>query len=98
MGSCEARIFYDRIISPIQSYDRQAKSDLWPTLEASFRHDKLEQVAEALHIHISTLRYRLQKIQSLTGYNYFNSRDRMTLYLAVLLFQVSSDLTSWDQS
>ena len=98
VGSCESQIFYDRIISPIQSYDRQAKSDLWPTLEASFRHDKLEQVAEALHIHISTLRYRLQKIQSLTGYNYFNSRDRMTLYLAVLLFQVSSDLTSWDQS
>lgn len=97
-GSHEAQIFFDRIISPIQEYDRQAKTDLWPTLEASFKYDKLEQVAEALHIHISTLRYRLQKIQSLTGYNYFNSRERMTLYLAFLLSKASSDPASWHQS
>lgn len=90
IGSSEAAIFFDRIINPILEYDKQFKTDLWTTLETSFSYDKLDQIASALHIHISTLRYRLQKFEALTGYSYFNTHDRLTLYLAFLLYKVSS--------
>jgi len=89
IGSSESHIFYERIIDPILAYDRQFKTDLWNTLETSFSNDKLDQIAAALHIHISTLRYRLQKVETLTGYSYFNPHDRLTLYLAFLLYKVS---------
>ncbi len=91
MGSSEADIFFQRIIVPIQEYDKQYKTTLWETLEASFLHDRLEQVAVSLHVHISTLRYRLQKIETITGYNYFTIHDRLTLYLAYLLRCVSTE-------
>lgn len=88
-GSSEAQIFFHRIINPVLAYDRQAKTELWATLEQCFLHDKLEQIATVLHIHISTLRYRLQKIEGLTGYSYFDSHHRMTLNLAYLLYKTS---------
>lgn len=90
IGSGESGIFFERIINPILEYDRQFKTDLWPTLEASFSNDKLEQIAGELYIHISTLRYRLQKVESLTGYSFFNSHDKLTLYLAFLLYKISA--------
>lgn len=89
-GSCEGKLFADRVTLPIMAYDEQFGSELWHTLEISLSNIKLEQAADELHIHISTLRYRLQKIEALTGYNYFNTRDRLTLYLAVLLYRVTN--------
>ncbi len=92
LDSSDADTFFQRIVLPIQEYDRHSKTELWSTLEAGFLHDKLEIVSEALHIHISTLRYRLLKIESITGYNYFRIRDRLTLYLAYLLYKISNDI------
>ena len=91
VGSEEEKMFFERVTSPIRLYDEQFGNELWHTLEVSLSNLKLEQAAECLHIHISTLRYRLQKIEALTGYNYFHSRDRLTLYLAYLLYRISSD-------
>lgn len=90
VGSEEGKMFFERVTSPIRLYDEQFGNELWHTLEVSLSNLKLEQAAECLHIHISTLRYRLQKIEALTGYNYFHSRDRLTLYLAYLLYRISS--------
>lgn len=89
IGSSDGEIFYCRIIDPIRNYDHQYKSELWATLESCFLHGTLERVAANLFIHISTLRYRLQKIQNLTGYNYFDIKGRMFLYLAYLFHKVS---------
>lgn len=91
IGSSDGEIFYRRIINPIQAYDRQYKSELWATLECCFLHGTLESVAASLFIHISTLRYRLQKIQNLTSYNYFDMKGRMSLYLAYLFHKVSDN-------
>lgn len=90
LDSGDAKTLFQRITGPIQKYDGQSKTELWNTLEVAFQHDKLESVADALHIHISTLRYRLLKVESLTGFSYFKSRDRLTLYLAYLLHCLSN--------
>lgn len=88
-GSAEANIIFSRIIKPILEHDKCSGTDLMRTLEASFGNEKMEQIANQLHLHISTLRYRLQKIEQLTGYSYFNTRDRLTLYIAYLLYKVT---------
>lgn len=84
-------IFFRKIINPIADYDRKYKSELWSTLECCFTHGTLEKVSAELFIHISTLRYRLQKIQSLTDCNYFDIKGRMLLYLAYLLYKISQE-------
>lgn len=89
-GSAEADIFNAKIITPILDHDKYSGTDLMRTLEVSFANEKMEQIANQLHLHISTLRYRLQKIEQLTGYSYFNTRDRLTLYIAYLLYKVNS--------
>ena len=90
-NSSEAQLFEERIIRPILEYDRQTKSDLWLTLEVSFREKTLDAAAKYLHIHISTLRYRLQKIEQITSYNFFDQNDRLKLYLAFILKKVSGN-------
>lgn len=89
VGSVDADVLHRRITRPIQDYDKKFKTDLWCTLEAGFRYDNLDMIAEQLFIHISTLRYRLNKVETLTGYSYFKIHDRLTLYLAYLLFKAS---------
>lgn len=91
LGTPASALFFSRIIDPITEYDRRYNCDLWGTMAARFTHDTLEKVATELFIHISTLRYRLQKIQSLTGCNYFERKGRMTLYMAYLLQKVSRE-------
>lgn len=89
IGSNDADTFFKRLIEPIKSYDNHYKSELWSTLECCFEQDTLNSAADMLFIHISTLRYRLQKIQELTGYNYFENKGRMSLYMAYLLDKVT---------
>ena len=90
ISSNEANLFRTRIINPILEYDAQSKSELWHTLEVSSTGKTLDQVAQDLHIHISTLRYRLQKIETITSYNFFNQNDRIKLYMAYILHKVSN--------
>lgn len=90
IGSNDSETFFSKVITPIQGHDNRFKGDLWATLEYCFAHKTLESAAASLFIHISTLRYRLQKIESLTGYNYFDNNGRTTLYIAYLLYTVSN--------
>lgn len=87
LDSKTSDIFFERIINPILEYDRQYNSKLWASLECCFQSQSLEEASENLFIHISTLRYRIQKIESLTGYSYMNNKNRMILYLAYLLYR-----------
>lgn len=88
-GSNDSETFFNNVILPIQAHDSRFKGDLWATLECCFANKTLESVAANLFIHIGTLRYRLQKIEGLTGYNYFDSKGRTTLYIAYLLYTIS---------
>lgn len=80
--------FFHRIVNPIITYDKRYNSKLWDTLEMCFVCESLERAASALFIHISTLRYRLEKVHSLTGCNYFEVRGKVQLYLAYLLYKI----------
>ena len=58
--------FIARYVDPLAEYDRSHSSDLQHTLEVFFDcGSALEETARRLHIHVSTLRYRLKKASAL---------------------------------
>jgi ligand-binding sensor protein/sugar diacid utilization regulator/GAF domain-containing protein len=58
--------FITRYVDPIERYDESHTSELRHTLEVYFDSGRtLEQAARRLHIHVSTLRYRLKKAAQL---------------------------------
>lgn len=68
-----------RTIEPLMNDE-----ELLQTLRTFFAHNlSLKQTAEALHIHINTLHYRLKKIQQYTNLNVRNFEHVITLYLAI---------------
>ncbi|MBA2877687.1 carbohydrate diacid regulator [Anoxybacillus kamchatkensis] len=73
------RELIQRTIEPLMNDE-----ELLHTLRTFFAHNlSLKQTAEALHIHINTLHYRLKKIQEYTNLNVRHLEHVITLYLAI---------------
>jgi hypothetical protein len=78
------RTFRHQLLKPLTDYDALHGSDLRATL-ASFLDacGSWQRSAEELHIHVNTLRYRIQRIEELTGRSMSSMHDRVDLYLAL---------------
>jgi DNA-binding PucR family transcriptional regulator len=81
----EARLsFRNRLLGPLVEYDRAHASDLVHTLDTFLSCDaSWTRCAKTLHIHVNTLRYRLQRVEQLTGRELDRFSDRVDLYLAL---------------
>ncbi|MFF3019007.1 helix-turn-helix domain-containing protein [Streptomyces sp. NPDC057939] len=78
------RAFSRRLLSPLYEYDRRHHSDLVPTLRAFLDHDgSWARCGEALHLHVNSLRYRISRIESLTGRNLTRLEDKMDFAAAL---------------
>ena len=86
-GSPEYRWILNEIVVPLSEYDLKKESHLWETLGTLFRGDSLKDAAEQLFIHISTLRYRIEKIKQITELDYFTSDGRYRLYTAYIIYK-----------
>jgi len=76
--------FYDRILGPLERYDREHRAELIPTLEAFFACDgNLQRTAERLFLHRNSLAYRLRRIQEITGMDLRRWEDCFRLQLAL---------------
>ncbi|MDO5688722.1 MAG: PucR family transcriptional regulator ligand-binding domain-containing protein [Tissierellia bacterium] len=70
----------DGVLAPIDHYDSDHNSHLLETLLFFVNHNyNRKETAKALFIHVETLRYRLQKIEALTGHTFVDS-DGLLLY------------------
>ena len=82
----ELETFRSEVLGPLNDYDQRHKGELLPTLTAYLEDtENLALVAERLHIHRNTLRYRMQKVEELTGRNLNDTQDRMHLYFATVV-------------
>ncbi|MGW7057636.1 PucR family transcriptional regulator ligand-binding domain-containing protein [Streptomyces sp. NPDC054904] len=78
------RAFSRRLLSPLHEYDRRHHSDLVTTLRAFLDHDgSWARCGEALHLHVNSLRYRISRIESLTGRNLTRLEDKMDFAAAL---------------
>jgi PucR family transcriptional regulator, purine catabolism regulatory protein len=78
------RAFTDSALMPLDMYDRDHDGDLLVSLAAFLGHNaRWESAAEQLFVHRHTLRYRMRKVEELTGRDLSSSFDRMELWIAL---------------
>jgi purine catabolism regulator len=78
------RTFADSVLAPLDRYDGQHGGELLPSLRAFLeRNARWESAAKDLLVHRHTLRYRMRKVEELSGRNLSSARDRMEFFLAL---------------
>ncbi|MDA2803861.1 PucR family transcriptional regulator [Nocardiopsis suaedae] len=83
----EVRASYrERLLGPLLAYDRDHRSDLVETLERFLEHSgSWQRCASAMHVHVNTLRYRIGRVEELTGRDLSRLDHRVDLFLALRL-------------
>ncbi|WP_405793409.1 PucR family transcriptional regulator [Streptomyces sp. NBC_01506] len=78
------RAFTARLLDPVREYDRRHRAELVPTLEAFLDCDgSWTRCAARLHLHVNTLRYRVGRIEQLTGRDLSRLEDKLDFFLAL---------------
>ena len=78
------RAFADSMLAALDTYDREHGGELIVSLQAFLGHNaRWETAAAELFVHRHTLRYRMRKVEELTGRDLSSSFDRMDFWLAL---------------
>lgn len=78
--------FRARLLDPLVEYDRGHDADLVRTLDTFLAcSGSWTQCAAQLHLHVNTLRYRIGRIEQLTGRDLTRFADRVDFFLALRL-------------
>ena len=78
------RAFADAMLAPLDAYDRDNNGELLRSLQAFLQHNaRWEAAAAELYVHRHTLRYRMRKVEELSGRDLGSSFDRMEFWLAL---------------
>jgi Purine catabolism regulatory protein-like family/PucR C-terminal helix-turn-helix domain len=76
--------FRDRLLGPLRRYDRRRGTQLVPTLAAFLAcSGSWHSCAARLHVHVNTLRYRIRRIEELTGRDLSSLGDQVDFFLAL---------------
>jgi purine catabolism regulator len=78
------RLYSDGLLEPIERTEGEYGGELLRSLEAYIEHNgNWERAARDLYCHRHTLRYRIRKIEELTGRDLSRATDRIELWLAL---------------
>ncbi|MGW4463453.1 PucR family transcriptional regulator [Micromonospora sp. NPDC004704] len=80
------RAFQRRLLAPLLAYDRTHNANLLRTLDSFLAAGgSWTRCATLLHLHVNTLRYRIGRIEQLTGRDLSRFEDRVDFFLALRL-------------
>ena len=78
------RLFCDSLLGPIEQGEGHYGGELMRSLEAFIEcNGQWESAARRLYCHRHTLRYRIRKVEELTGRDLASARDRIEFWLAL---------------
>ena len=78
------RLYYESVLGPIEHSDERYAGELLRSLEAYIdRNGHWERAASDCYCHRHTLRYRIKRIEELTGRDLGRAEDRVELWLAL---------------
>lgn len=78
------REFVDAVLQPLDLYDQQHRGELVESLRAFLEANaRWEAAAAELFVHRHTLRYRMRKVEELTGRDLDSANDRMEFWMAL---------------
>ena len=76
--------FAAAVLGPLREHDREHRTALEDTLRTFLDlGGRYADTAAALHVHVNTLRKRLERIEELTGRDVSATDDRVDFYLAL---------------
>ena len=79
--------FANEVLSPIIQYEKKAHTQLMETLWAYFECDcNLQRTADKLFSHKNTVKYRLQRVEQLTGKSFTNRYQSQEIYNALMIY------------
>lgn len=85
----EIERYYEKTIKKLEVYDAVHDSSLIETIEAYFRYNMNNKLtASKLFIHVETLRYRLNRIQEITGYSPNEAEGIFALKMGIKLTRI----------
>ncbi|MEO3755585.1 PucR family transcriptional regulator [Streptomyces sp. B6B3] len=80
----DLRRFADALLAPLREHDTARGARLEATLRAFLEHEgQFAAAADALYIHVNTLRKRLSRISELTGRDVLRLEGRVDVFLAL---------------
>lgn len=78
------RSFRDRLLGPLAEYDRRHSAELLPTLRSFLACDgSWSACATRMYVHVNTVRYRIGRIEAITGRDLSALPDRVDFFLAL---------------
>ena len=79
--------FANEVLNPIIQYEKKAHTQLMETIWAYFECDcNLQRTADKLFSHKNTIKYRLQRVEQLTGKSFTNRYQSQELYNALMIY------------
>ena len=79
--------FANEVLNPIIQYEKKAHTQLMETMWAYFECDcNLQRTADKLFSHKNTVKYRLQRVEQLTGRSFTNRYQSQELYNALMIY------------
>ena len=76
--------FRESLLSPLEEYDAQHGGSLVDTLRTFLETGgRWQETADLVHVHVNTLRNRLERVESLTDRRLDSTPDRVDLWLAL---------------
>ena len=77
-------VFYDSVLGALREYDEENSSDLVKSLAYFLEaNGHWGDAAERLYVHRHTLRYRMKRVEEISGRSLDSSQDRMEFWLAL---------------
>ena len=78
------RLYCDSVLGPLEDGSGEYGDELLRSLEAFIEHNgQWEKAARELYCHRHTLRYRIRRVEELTGRDLSSARDRIEFWLAL---------------
>ena len=78
------RSFRERLLGPLLAYDDQHRAELLPTLREFLAcSGSWNACAVRMYVHVNTVRYRIRRIEELTGRNLSRLDDQVDFFLAL---------------
>jgi len=85
----EMEELYAETVGKLAEYDWSNNANLTDTLREYFANNcSLAETAEKLFVHVNTMKYRLQKIEQLTGCNVHDAEKRLMLHMGLKIDQI----------
>jgi sugar diacid utilization regulator len=80
--------FIHEVLGPLIDYENSRKGDLLTTLYVYLEgNQNVKRTADALHVHINTLNYRLKRIEEILSVDLTDSKQLLNIHLAVSMFK-----------